>query len=161
MNKFRLCLESVGFMLIQFAPFFFANIDFLTYSLLYVIHQNMFYIYHRFGHQWFDIHRTTVHKLHHVHRRFHTIIEPFGFFLYAVFDQIVPYLLFSYDYAHLIFYFTFIEHIVAHGCMHLFNLEGRTLHLFHHKYPLQYQYMGGNLLWDWLYGSLPLLKGHA
>lgn len=151
----RVCLESCMFTCIQFIPFYFGNIDIYRYSLLYLIHQHVYYAYHRFGHQWFNRQKIGVHSLHHANRRYHNIIEPFGFIHYSIMDQIVPYMLFGSKYVSIILYLSIIENIVAHGSMHLFPLECSKLHLFHHKYPLKYSYMGGNLLWDWLYGTLP------
>ena len=120
-----------------------------------LIHQHVYYAYHRFGHQWSNRQKIGVHSLHHANRRYHNIIEPFGFIHYSILDQIIPYILFGSKYVSIILYLSIIEHIIAHGSMHLFPLESSKLHVFHHKYPLKYSYMGGNLLWDWLYGTLP------
>ena len=94
----RVCLESCMFTCIQFIPFYFGNIDIYRYSLLYLIHQHVYYAYHRFGHQWF---------------------RPI-------------------------------------------NIIGRQIAgqspakcRFEMFIGLKYSYMGGNLLWDWLYGTLP------
>ena len=153
----RVCLESCMFTCIQFIPFYFGNIDIYRYSLLYLIHQHIYYAYHRFGHQWFSSHKNSIHSLHHINRKYHNIIEPFGFIQYSIMDQIVPYILFGSKYISIILYLSIIEHIVAHGSMHVFPLECSKIHLFHHKYaldkrtflkmfvcrrPIKYSYMG-------------------
>jgi sterol desaturase/sphingolipid hydroxylase (fatty acid hydroxylase superfamily) len=93
--NYKLCLESCMFTCIQFIPFYFGNIDIYRYSLLYLIHQHVYYAYHRFGHQWSNRQKIGIHSLHHANRRYHNIIEPFGFIHYSIMDQIIPYMLFG------------------------------------------------------------------
>lgn len=135
-----------------FIPYSFVSIHISKLFELYFLHQFLFYIYHRFSHQMFFFHKKSIHKYHHMNKKFHNIIEPIGFFLYAIVDQIVPFILYSYNYCHIIFYFSFIDHIIVHSLLHIFKEKN---HIMHHKLPILYSYGLSNYIFDYLFNTLP------